>query len=155
VREVSREEEATLTEGAEVLELCQGEKRYLVEGLAGLYASISPRPPVRTGFRSKCWCLGAWFDLDRYDRLFVPDAARFRIHVLDANFNPILEFGGYDSVDSPGGNANAPGPEIPFECPIGVAVSDSAAYVFDAAPCVARIVRVRFSYAAEGSCPVP
>ena len=24
----------------------------------------------------------------------------------------------------------------------------------DAAPCVARIVRVKFSYAAEGSCPV-
>ena len=141
--------------GARIMELCAGEKKFAVEGLLDCYVGISPLPPLRAGFRSKCWCLGASFDLDAHDRLFVPDSARFRIQVLDSNFNPILSFGGYDSIDAPQGKSNSPGPEISFECPVSVTVSDSAAYVYDAAPCARRTMRIKLTYAAEETCPLP
>lgn len=140
--------------GSRIMELCKGEKKFAVEGLADCFVGISPVGPLRTGFKSKCWCLGANFDLDPHDRLFVPDSARFRVHVLDANFNPILDFGGYDSIDAPQGKANAPGPEISFECPLAVNVSDAAAYVYDAAPCARRTLRIKLTYAAQESCQI-
>lgn len=135
--------------GARVMELCKGEKRFAVEGLLDCFVGISPVPPLRSDFKSKCWCLGAFFDLDAHDRLFVPDSARFCVHVLDANFNPIMSFGGYDSADAPQGKANRPGPEISFECPQAVNVSDQATYVYDAAPCARRTFRLKLGYAAE------
>jgi hypothetical protein len=141
--------------GARTMELCAGEKKFVVEGLVDCYVGVSPLAPLRTGFRSKCWCLGASFDLDAHDRLFVPDSACFCVRVLDSNFNPIMSFGGYDSIDAPQGKANAPGPEISFECPLGVNVSDQAAYVYDAAPCARRTMRVKLTYTAEETCALP
>jgi hypothetical protein len=138
--------------GARTMELCMGEKKFAVNGLEDCFVGISPLAPLRTGFKSKCWCLGANFDLDPHDRVFVPDSARFCVHVLDANFNPILTFGGYDSIDAPQGKTNAPGPEISFECPLQVNVSDLAAYVYDAAPCARRTLRIKLTYAAEATC---
>ena len=140
--------------GAQVMEICAGEKKFAVEGLVDCYVGISPLAPLRTGFKSKCWCLGASFGLDAHDRLFVPDSARFCVRVLDSNFNPIMSFGGYDSIDAPQGKANAPGPEISFECPLGVNVSDQAAYVYDAAPCARRTMRIKLTYAAEATCKI-
>jgi hypothetical protein len=141
--------------GARAMELCGGEKKYAVEGLVDCFVGISPLAPLRQGFRSKCWCLGASFDLGAHDRLFVPDSARFCVHVLDSNLNPITSFGGYDSIDAPQGHANAPGPGISFECPLKVDVSDRAAYVYDAAPCARRTLRLKLTYAAEKSCKIP
>lgn len=137
-----------------IMELCAGERRFAVEGLVGCHVGISPLPPLRTGFRSKCWCLGASFDLDAHDRLFVPDAARFSVQVLDSNLNAIMCFGGYDSIDAPQGKANAPGPEISFECPLTVNVSDAAVYVYDAAPCARRTLRIKLDYSAEAECVI-
>ncbi|HOX05421.1 MAG TPA: hypothetical protein PK280_03385 [Planctomycetota bacterium] len=139
---------------ARVMDACQGEWKFEVEGLLASYVGVSPRPPPRLE-RSKCWCLSSSLDMDRHDRLFVPDSARFRVHVLDSNLNLILDFGGYDNADAPGGAANAPGPEIPMECPLSVRASDTAAYVLDAAPCTPRVVRVKLSYAAEETCALP
>ena len=141
--------------GARDMELCAGEKKFAVEGLVDCYVGVSPLAPLRTGFKSKCWCLGASFDLDAHDRLFVPDSARFRVQVLDSNFNPIMSFGGYDSIDAPQGRANAPGPEVSFECPLQVSASDQAAYVYDAAPCARRTLRIKLTYAAEETCALP
>jgi DNA-binding beta-propeller fold protein YncE len=141
--------------GARAMEICAGEKKFAVEGLVDCHVGISPLAPLRTGFKSKCWCLGASFDLDAHDRLFVPDSARFRVQVLDSNLNPITSFGGYDSIDAPQGKANQPGPEISFECPLSVHVSDLAAYVYDAAPCARRTMRIKLTYAAEETCALP
>ncbi len=141
--------------GERAMELCAGEKKFAVAGLVDCYVGISPLAPLRTGFKSKCWCLGSSFDLDAHDRLFVPDSARFCVHVLDSNFNPIMDFGGYDSIDAPEGRGNLPGPEISFECPTGVRVSDQAAYVYDAAPCARRTMRLKLTYAAEETCSLP
>jgi len=141
--------------GSRAMEICAGEKKFAVEGLIDCYVGVSPLAPLRTGFKSKCWCLGAGFTLDAHDRLFVPDSARFRVQVLDSNFNPITSFGGYDSIDAPQGRANSPGPEISFECPLSVSVSDAAAYVYDAAPCARRTMRLKLTCAAEDTCPLP
>jgi len=141
--------------GGRTMVISGGEKSFSVTGLKASFVGISPLPPMRRNFRSKCWCLGAKFDMDMQDRLFVPDSARFRVHVLDSNLNKITEFGGYGTVDDPGGKANAPGPDVPLECPSGVKVSNKAAYIMDQAPCAARIVRVILTYAAEASCRLP
>jgi len=129
---------------------------FAAKGLEGAYPRISPMCPPRYAYPySACWCLHAIFDIDGYDRLFVPDAMQFRVRVLDANFNEILAFGGYDSATTRGGKANAPGPEIPVEFPSYVHVGGDAVYVTDSASCARRIVRVSLTYAAEETCPVP
>ncbi len=128
--------------------------KFAVKGLKGTYPRISPMSPPRGLEFSSCWCLFAVFDIDGHDRLFVPDAMQFCVRVLDANFNEILKFGGYDSATSRGGKANLPGPEIPFEFPTYVHVGGDAAYVTDTAPCARRVVRVKLSYAVEKTCAI-
>ena len=147
-------EDVDVSKGETVMVISGGEQSFKVTGLKDSFVGISPLPPMRYNFRSKCWCLGAMFDMDRHDRLFVPDAARFCVNILDSNFNKIGEFGGYGTIADPGGAANAPGPDVPLECPAEIKVSDKAAYVLDRAPGVARIVRVKLGYAAEATCLV-
>jgi DNA-binding beta-propeller fold protein YncE len=125
---------------------------FAAKGLKGIYPRISPMAPPRYAAFSACWCLHATFDIDAYDRLFVPDALQFCVRVLDANFNEIMTFGGYDSATDRGGKANLPGPEIPFEYPSYVNAADAAVYVTDSASCARRIVRVKLTYAAEETC---
>ncbi len=66
--------------------------KYVVSRLKAAYPRISPMSPLRDGF-SACWCLHAAFDIDNYDRRFVPDGLQFRVRILDANFNEISTFG--------------------------------------------------------------
>jgi hypothetical protein len=130
--------------------------QFAAKGLLGTYGRISPMSPPRYDYDySACWCLFAIFDIDAHDRLFVPDAMQFRVRVLDANFNEILTFGGYDQATDKGGEANAPRPEIPLEFPTYVHAGDGAAYVTDTAPCARRIVRVKLGCAAEETCTIP
>jgi hypothetical protein len=140
--------------GARELHLCVGEKKYYVTGLADVYVGTAPRPPVRTGFRSKCWCLSGSMDLDLHDRLYVPDSGRFTVRVLDSNFNEITSIGSYGSVDDPVGPSRTGG-DIPLECPTEVFVSDKAVYITDQAPAAGRSMRVKLGYALEKSCPIP
>jgi hypothetical protein len=123
-------------------------------GLKGTYPRLSPMSPPRGSQFSACWCLHAIFDVDGYDRLFVPDAMQFKVRVLDANFNELASFGGYDSATARGGKENLPGPPIPFEFPTHANVAGDVVYVTDSASGARRIVRVRLSYAVEESCPV-
>jgi sugar lactone lactonase YvrE len=125
-----------------------GRRQFIADGLLAACPRISPMSPPRSMEFSACWCLAAFFDLDGYDRLFVPDAMQFCVRVLDANLNEILRFGGYDRAE-PGAAPGAGGPPIPFEFPTWVNVSDAAAYVADAAPCAHRVVRVRLGYRRE------
>jgi DNA-binding beta-propeller fold protein YncE len=124
--------------------------KYAARGLLGIYPRISQMSPPRYDYPfSACWCVHAVFDLDAHDRLFVPDALQFKVRVLDANFNEILSFGGYDQATTAGGKANAPGPEIPFEYPMFAHAGGEHVYVTDSASCARRIVRVKLGYAAE------
>jgi len=152
IRRLGKDEPVPDPERHVLLETCTGQRRFAVEGCSALYLGVSLIPPHR-GVISNCFCARSFFDIDRFDRLFVPDSARFCVHVLDSNFNSILGFGGYDNIDSKGGEANAPGPSIPLSGrPITVMASDSACYIYDRAH--QRITRVRLTYAAEASCRI-
>ncbi len=129
--------------------------KFAAKGLKGIYPRISPMSPPRYKYPySACWCLHAMFDIDGYDRLFVPDALQFCVRVLDANFNEIATFGSYDQATGKGGKQNAPGPEIPLEFPSYVNVGGDHVYVTDSASCARRVVRVGLSYALEESCEI-
>ncbi len=131
-----------------------GKFKFAVSGLKDAYGRISPLSPPRAVSFSACWCLHAIFDMDGYDRLFVPDALQFKVRVLDSNFNEILAFGEYDSATVKGGKANHPGPPIPFEYPTYVSVAGDTVYVTDTASCARRIVQVKLDHAAEKTCPI-
>ena len=111
--------------------------------LAEITAGITFPDPVQN----------ARFDVDRYGRVFVPDAFGFSIAVLDANANPIARFGGYGNVDSrrPGGRLSEPA--IPLGWPHAVAVTGRMAYVADMVN--RRLVAVALEAAAEAECVVP
>jgi NHL repeat len=144
--------------GEKMLNAYQGygaKLNYAANGLKGIYPRISQMSPPRYDYSfSACWCVHAIFDLDAYDRLIVPDAMQFKVRVLDASFNEILSFGGYDSATDKGGKANLPGPEIPFEYPMFAHAGGDYLYITDSASCARRIVRVKLTYAVEESCGV-
>lgn len=99
-----------------------------------------------------CVCEQARFDLDGHDRLFVPEATRYSVAVLDTQGNFICRFGQYGNMDSRGPGSPIATPEIPFAWPMCVAASDSAAYVGDFLNY--RIVKVALKYQTEKSVPV-
>jgi hypothetical protein len=70
-----------------------------------------------------CTCRNARFDLDGFDRLFIPDAVSGRIDVIDSNANTIMLIGGRGKAGRKSG--------IEFGWPTQVAVSDEACYVAD------------------------
>ncbi len=113
-------------------------------GLLWSYHGLSPLPSRAQG----CECQTARFDVDGYGRVFVPDAFRFSITVLDANGNLISRFGEYGNENDQGGDG-----KIPFAWPLSVAVSDRAAYIGDLVN--ARVVAVKLGAAAEGKCAAP
>ena len=130
------------------------------------YFGVGPIPAYKGGTYKHyayggCGCESMRFDVDGHGRTFAPDAARFRVVVLDTNGNQICCFGGYGNQDSPsagsgrgaGPRSAVPDPEIPFAWPAAVGVSDRAAYVGDLLS--RRIVRVELGYAAEATCDIP
>ena len=130
------------------------------------YFGVGPIPAYKGGTYKHyayggCGCESMRFDVDGHGRTFAPDAARFRVVVLDSNGNQICCFGRYGNQDSPsagsgrgaGPRGAVPDPEIPFAWPAAVGVSDRAAYVGDLLS--RRIVRVELGYAAEATCDVP
>jgi hypothetical protein len=90
------------------------------------------------------------FDVDGYGRVFAPDAARFRVVVLDANGNRIGAFGRYGNQDSAGPDSAVPAPEIPFAWITAVGVSDSAVYASDLLS--RRLMRIKIAYSQTKSC---
>ncbi|MFH1761160.1 MAG: FlgD immunoglobulin-like domain containing protein [bacterium] len=95
-----------------------------------------------------CACETPRHDVDAYNRSFIPDPLTFSIGVYDENGNLVTRFGNYGNMDSRGPGSLVPVPEIPFSYPLGVAVSDKAAYVNDVYG--HRIVRADLYYRQTG-----
>ncbi|MHC4915935.1 MAG: hypothetical protein ACYTGB_10630, partial [Planctomycetota bacterium] len=128
------------------------------------------------GGGNHCHCTGCDFDVDEFGRSFAPDNGRQRVSVIDTNGNTVLHFGAYGNQDhcgpesyviNPKGKFLRPRkssdpkdmkspfaePEIAFNFIIGLAVTDRYAYVADCAN--RRVLRVKLSYAASETVPVP
>ncbi len=115
-------------------------------GAKWMRLGISPLPAVN----QPCVCLAARFDIDGFDRIYVPDAGRCRVNVLDTAGNKIAHFGGYGNIDSAGPASAFPKPEIPLAWPGCVATSPEAVYISDWLNL--RVVRVKPAYIALGEC---
>jgi hypothetical protein len=99
-----------------------------------------------------CVCRCARFDLDRFDRLFIPNAATNSVRITDNAGNVICRFGSYGNFDNAGGETKT-GPAIPLGWPVGAAVSDSGkVYVSDMLN--RRVVRVDLTWQAESKCEI-
>ncbi len=104
----------------------------------------------------------ARFDLDRYGRIYMPNAITNSVRIVDNAGNEIIEFGKYGNFDSLYMNPNAGGgkkgeptvavPDIPLGWPTAVGVTRDAIYVCDTYN--RRAVRVVPVHAAEETCPV-
>ncbi|MFH1760704.1 MAG: hypothetical protein ABIA63_06350, partial [bacterium] len=98
--------------------------------------------------RIGCACESPRHDVDGHHRTFMPDPLTFCIRVYDDNGNEITSFGNYGNMDSRGPGSRISVPEIPFSYPLGVAVSDKAAYINDVYS--HRIVRADLAYKESG-----
>jgi hypothetical protein len=87
-----------------------------------------------------CTCNGPWFDLDRFARLFVPDPARSRVHILDSGGNPIAELAGKAG-------------DLRIAWPIRVAAAGDVFVLWDAIN--HRALAATLEYAATATCPLP
>ena len=134
----------------------EGSKRVLCRRGHVVEDSLWIRPyaaPVYGRGGHWCFCFTGRFDLDRYGRLFVPNAPTREVEVVDANGNRICAFGRYGNVDNGGPGSKRPLEGVPMNWGANVAVSDSAVYVADTNNrCV---VKVRLDYRAVASCAVP
>jgi len=118
-----------------------------LEGAEWVYFGYSPmhQKDVES---SRCNCESARFDLDGFGRLFIPDAMRASVVVVDSNANEIVRFGGYGNMDSRGPGSPAPRPEIAFAWPLVVRVSEGACYVADTVN--HRILKAALGYRLTG-----
>jgi hypothetical protein len=96
---------------------------------------------------SRCNCETARFDLDGFDRLFIPDAMRFSVDVIDSNANRIMRIGGYGNMDARGPGSPCPKPEIAFAWPLVVWATDTGCYVADTVN--SRVVKTTLDYAVK------
>jgi len=156
-------------EGGEWVKLAKGKPRppgrgvmmrggnYFAGALAAYfgYAPLSGDHPDAGSFgrQGYCVCRVARFDLDRYDRLYLPNAVTNSVRVFDNAGNLLLEFGGYGNFDSAGPQSPIPTPEIPLGWPVGVGVSEDHIYISDMLN--RRIVRVEPTYEATRLAPTP
>jgi DNA-binding beta-propeller fold protein YncE len=141
-----------------------------MDGMLWDYGGVGPVPNVH------CHCWKSNFDLDLFERSFLPAAPTCTVNVLDANGNIVVRLGGYGNADSMGKDSpvmdpktgelrpRRPGdpkdlksplaePELGFIEPAFVAVTDEALYVHDRGN--ERIVRAKLGYYAEETVVVP
>jgi DNA-binding beta-propeller fold protein YncE len=121
------------------------EAGHYIVGAKQVYTGIGPfsgtygtgRPSTGKGW---CDCRSARFDLDMYDRLYLPNAADNSVRIYDNAGNVVLDFGGYANYDSqhvPAGAKNGaakpavPTAYVPLGWPIGTGVSEEHIYVCD------------------------
>ncbi|OGF46136.1 MAG: hypothetical protein A2452_00275 [Candidatus Firestonebacteria bacterium RIFOXYC2_FULL_39_67] len=116
-------------------------------GYQWVYDGVAPSPAASGGGDFSCSCDASRFDVDDYGRVYVPDAIRFAVQVLDTNGNPLLRFGSYGNSDSGPGRRLGSKPEIPFLFPKSVAVSKDAIYVTDKHSY--QIVKAKIGYKKE------
>jgi DNA-binding beta-propeller fold protein YncE len=142
----------TVPEGAKGIQM---ERGHFLRGALDVFPGFAPfsgsagtgetgRPPMG---RENCACRSPRFDIDRFDRLYIPNAVTGRVRVLDNAGNEILAFGEYGNRDSDGPGSAIPVPAIPLAWPIGVGVSRERIYVCDQLN--RRVVRVDKTWAEE------
>lgn len=100
-----------------------------------------------------CACRNGRFDIDRFDRLYIPNPVANTVQIVDNAGNVITAFGSYGNFDSQGPGSAIPRPEIPLGWPVGVGVSAKHVYVSDMLN--RRVVRADLVYSAEGTVDVP
>jgi len=105
---------------------------------------------IPTKYDLGCYCETSRFDIDRFDRLFVPDPLTFSILVLDTAGNRIARFGSFGNMDCRGKGSPVPEPEITFGWPTQVDCALGRVYTADLVN--RRIVSVRFEHAASAEC---
>jgi HEAT repeat protein len=132
-----------LEPGRKAFTTAEGRGLFVADGLLWSHFGLSMIRPARP--RDGCQCWTPRFDLDGFDRVFVPDQLRSRILVLDASGNRLTTFGRYGNVDDDG-------PGIPLADPRTVMVSETAAYVGDMTN--QRVVRVALGYRRTAGCSV-
>jgi hypothetical protein len=144
--------------------------RIRFENAAWDYGGIAPM--VENG----CTCTGYSFDLDRFERVFLPAAQTCTINVLDANGNVIVRAGGYGNTDSLGAGSPVADPEtgllrprrpddppelksplaepdLGLLLPQYLGVTDEAIYVLDGGNF--RLLRAVLTYRSEETVPLP
>jgi hypothetical protein len=111
-----------------------------------------------------CRCRQPMFQLDKWGRLFIPNAVTYSVKIVDNAGNLIKTFGHYGNADSRGEKAYEEAveadentnlvktPAIPLGWPEAVGVSDKAIYVADVLN--RRVVRLLKTYAAEETAPI-
>jgi hypothetical protein len=151
----------------------QGPRKLRIEPVRWQYGGVAPSCSHSGG----CVCGNSRFDLDGFERAFVPALQTYSVNVLDANGNLVVRIGGYGNRDSRGKDSPVVDPEtgllrprrpddpkglkppkelaerIGFRMAPYVAVTDEAVYVEDTGN--SRVVRARLGYHAEQSVPVP
>jgi len=103
---------------------------------------------IEAGPRIYCSCGHAQFDIDGFDRLIVPDAARFQVRLYDCEGNLLHTFGRYGNADEKGGGADVP-------LAWGELVVAGHRHIFVGDNLNRRIMKVRLVYAEEKGCPAP
>ena len=123
------------------------------------YPGYGPFSHANWGGNSCCVCRVPRFDLDRYGRLYMPNAITNSVRIVDNAGNQVLEFGKYGNfdsqyvpADSEDGKPLVSTPAIPLTWPTGAGVSEKAIYVLDTYS--RRVVRIIRTYAAEATCEV-
>jgi hypothetical protein len=127
--------------------------RVVARGCDLVVPHVAPVVAEAGGPRIYCQCQHAQFKVDRFDRLFVPDAMSFEVRIHDSEGNVLTRFGAYGNADCKGSKSQTPRPEIPLAWGFSVMASDRFAYVGDNLN--RRIVKVRLNYSEEKACPAP
>jgi hypothetical protein len=148
----STDEDARLRAGPPTWARCFGRERVAVEGSEWTFFGISPVPTANNWGHRGCICQKIGFDLDGFERVFVPDVLQCRVHVLDSRGNLITSFGRYGNADSAASSSAIPFPEIPLAWAPYLAVAGRDVYLSDKLN--RRVVHVRLSYAAEAARPM-
>jgi DNA-binding beta-propeller fold protein YncE len=121
-----------------------GSRKVRFDNSLWTYGGVSPMHASPGG----CTCIKSSFDLDFYERSFVPARQTYSVNVIDANGNVAARLGSYGNT----GDLTAGKPPA-FCIPRSVAVTDEAMWVHDIQH--QAIVKAKLSYAAEETAPVP
>ncbi len=125
-----------------------GYKHARATGVEWFYMGTSPLNYRRYG-HGRCNCEHGRFTIDRYDRIFMPDALRYSVQVIDKNKNELLRFGEYGNANSCLPNSPGTEPKIGFAWPLCVRVSEDVCLVSDKVN--HRILKIRLTYITEKS----